>query len=148
MWTLAYTFLKLACNLPYPKEAILFVNKNDNDYKRWHLMGIVAYYVGQYMDGRNACLIAIEYTKNNNDSNINNDLDEKNLKFYLDKENELMGRMNTPSTATHEQIAEKAQTRKQFVDSQMQLIKTNHPQLTDKQIFTRANMLWKNKQKK
>jgi glycosyltransferase involved in cell wall biosynthesis len=153
MWILAYTYLKLACNLPYPKEAILFVNKNDYDYKRWHLMGIVAFYVGQYMDGRNACLIAIEYTKNNNDSNINNDLDEKNLKFYLDKENELMGgRMgNNPTQAAqqqNQQIAEKAQTRKQFVDSQMQIIKSEHPLLTDKQIFTRANMLWKNKQKK
>jgi hypothetical protein len=58
---------------------------------------------------------------------------------------------NNPTQAAqqqNQQIAEKAQTRKQFVDSQMQIIKSEHPLLTDKQIFTRANMLWKNKQKK
>lgn len=154
LWTLAYTFLKLACNLPYPTDAILFVNKNDYDYKRWHLMGIVAYYVGQYMDGKNACKIAIDYTKNNNDVNINYDLDEKNLKFYIDKETELLGRVHQPAVAQQQQqerqqqLLSHAQTRKQFVDEQSLEIQKAHPNLTPKQVFTRANMLWKNKQKK
>jgi len=154
-WVLAYTYLKLACNLPYPKEAILFVNKNDYDYKRWHLMGIVAYYVGQYVDGKNACLIAIEYAKKSSDARVNNDLDEKNLKFYLDKEQEIMGQRQQQQQAISAQqqqqqntiTAQAALTRKQFVDEKSQEIFKEHPNLTPKQIFTRANMLWKNKNK-
>lgn len=116
MWILAYTYLKLACNLPYPKEAILFVNKNDYDYKRWHLMGIVAYYVGQYVDGKNACLIAIEYCKTSNDVRNNHDLDEKNLKFYLEKEQE---QQQVAPTTPRPTISAEANTRKQFVDQKM-----------------------------
>ena len=144
MWILAYTYLKLACNLPYPKEAILFVNKNDYDYKRWHLMGIVAYYVGQYVDGKNACLIAIEYCKTSNDVRNNHDLDEKNLKFYLEKEQEQQQQaVVTPRPA----ISAEANTRKQFVDQKMIDIQKTNPNLTPKQVFTRANMLWKNSRK-
>jgi len=154
-WVLAYTYLKLACNLPYPKEAILFVNKNDYDYKRWHLMGIVAYYVGQYVDGKNACLIAIDYSKKSSDARVNNDLDEKNLKFYLEKEQEIMGQRQQQQQAISAQqqqqqntiTAQAALTRKQFVDEKSQEIFKEHPNLTPKQIFTRANMLWKNKNK-
>lgn len=153
MWVLAYTYLKLACNLPYPKECILFVNKNDYDYKRWHLMGIVAYYVGQYIDGKNACLIAIDYCKKSNDARINNDLDEKNLNFYLEKEIEMTGRgQPTPAAASSSAAAaiipKQFQTRKQFVDEKTAEIMKEHPNLTPKQVFTRANMLWKNNQLK
>lgn len=144
MWILAYTYLKLACNLPYPKEAILFVNKNDYDYKRWHLMGIVAYYVGQYVDGKNACLIAIEYCKTSNDVRNNHDLDEKNLKFYLEKEQE---QQHAIVPTPHPTISTEVNTRKQFVDQKILEIQQTNPNLTQKQIFTRANMLWKNSKK-
>jgi glycosyltransferase involved in cell wall biosynthesis len=141
MWILAYTYLKLACNLPYPTEAILFVNKNDYDYKRWHLMGIVAYYVGQYVDGKNACLIAIDYCKKSDDKRSNHELDEKNLVFYLEKEKE----MTTPRAAPGPTpISIEANTRKQFVEQKVLEIQKTNPGLTPKQVFTRANMLWKN----
>ena len=141
MWIMAYTFLKLACNLPYPTECILFVNKNDYDYKRWHLMGIVAYYVGQYIDGKNACLHAINYCKQS-DAKINTDIDEKNLKFYLEKEQEEIGRHTNP------QVVSEICTKKKFIEQKMAEIKKENPKLTDKQIHTRANMLWKNSRKK
>jgi glycosyltransferase involved in cell wall biosynthesis len=159
-WILAYTFLKLACNLFYPKEAILFVNKNDYDYKRWHLMGIVAYYVGQYIDGKNACIIALEYCKVSGDPRINTDLDNKNLQFYLEKEREIGERNPTNldqqirqrqqqrQQEQHDTTTTKIITRKQFVDEKMIEIQKEHPNLTPKQIHTRANMLWKNKQQK
>ncbi len=142
-WILAYTYLKLACNLSYPHDAILFVNKNDYEYKRWHLMGIVAYYVGQGSDGKIACLIAIEYSKKNN-SMVNNDLDEKNLKFYLEKEKEEQQQKNT--SVTKEQINRTKQifSKKQFMEEHTQLILKECPNLTPKQLNTRLNMLWTN----
>lgn len=158
-YVLSYTFLKLACNMFYPKEAILFVNKNDYDYKRWHLMGIVAYYVGQYVDGKNACLVALEYIKKSGDNRVNNELDQKNLEFYLEKEREVLQQQNQqhqqmlPSQRTSftppvgggsSSVSKEALTRKQFVEEKMKEIKNEHPNLTDKQIFSRANMLWKN----
>ena len=159
MWVMAFTFLKLACSIPYPQDAILFVNRHDYDYKRWHLLGIVAYYVGQFQDGKAACLIAIEYSKT--DTKVNSDIDKSNLKFYEDKEaEEIMKRGGiVPQYAQHHNqpqnqqpqnpsIVNEIMTKKQFVDSKMNEIKKDSPTLTDKQIYTRANMLWKNLKKK
>ena len=145
MWILAYTYLKLACNLPYPTEAILFVNKNDYDYKRWHLMGIVAYYVGQYIDGKNACLIAIDYCKKSGDKRSNPDLDEKNLKFYLEKEQEIGGQKEEVNRAV---VSNELLTRKQFIESKVIEIQKSNPNLNQKQVFTRATLLWKNNKNK
>lgn len=78
-WLIAYTYAKLACSLEFPHESILFIDKYSYDYTRWHLLGIVAFYCGQYTDGKNACLKAI-------DVGLNVDLDKKNLKFYEEKE--------------------------------------------------------------
>lgn len=74
-WILSYTFIKLACSLKYPTHSILFVDKHAYDYTRWHVMGIVSYYCGAYVDGKNACLKAIE-------AGLNSELDKSNLEFY------------------------------------------------------------------
>ena len=161
MWVMAFTFLKLACSIPYPQDAILFVNRHDYDYKRWHLLGIVAYYVGQFQDGKAACLIAIDYAKKDG-SKVNSDIDKSNLKFYEDKEaEEIMKRGGiVPQYANHHNqqqnqfqqpnpsVVNEIMTKKQFIDSRMNEIKKESPNLTDKQIYTRANMLWKNLKKK
>jgi glycosyltransferase involved in cell wall biosynthesis len=81
-WLLSYTFIQLACSLSYPKDAILFVDKHSYDYTRWHIMGIVAYYCGNYVNGKAACLKAIE-------AGLNSELDKSNLEFYIKKEREL-----------------------------------------------------------
>lgn len=164
-WVLAYTYLKLACNLDYPKDAILFVNRHDYDYKRWHLMGITAFYVNQYMDGKHACIRAIEYVKTNS-SRVSSEIDEKNLKFYEEK---LFEQNQVPTTqpqlqqnvlppqlqqnALPPQLRQNVQqgshvdeilTKKKFIDQKMMEIQRDCPKLTPKQIHTRANMAWKN----
>ena len=77
-WRLAFIFINIACQLEYPKDSILFVDKNMYDYQRWHLMGIIAFYYNKFTEGKNACIKAIE-------TNINKTLDTNNLQFYLDK---------------------------------------------------------------
>jgi len=77
-WMLAYTFADLACNMKYPKDSVLFVNRHKYEYERWHLLGIIAYYAGFYSRGKIACEIAIR-------NGHNTDLDKSNLKFYEDK---------------------------------------------------------------
>jgi glycosyltransferase involved in cell wall biosynthesis len=146
-WILAYTYLKLACNLSYPTECILFVNRLDYDYKRWHMMGISAYYCGQFVDGKNACLIAIEFAKNN-PSRCYIDIDQKNLQFYLEKEKELNQNNNNNNQQINNNIIKnEIVTKKQFIDKlSSELIQTN-PKLTQKQLHTRVTMAWKNHQK-
>ena len=78
-WDLAYIFTKLALDIEYPVEASLFVDKLIYDYKRYHLMGIIGYYAKKFDDGRNGCLMAINYGHNNSH---NVDIDISNLKFY------------------------------------------------------------------
>lgn len=79
---LAYTFANLACNLKYPKNALLFIEKKVYDYERWHIMGIVAWYAAQILNssdilihGKKACELAIS-------AGNNIQLDTKNLLWY------------------------------------------------------------------
>lgn len=153
MWVMAFTFLKLACSIDYPKEAILFVNRHDYDYKRWHLLGIVAFYVGQFNDGKIACMNAINYCKQT-DSKINTDVDMKNLKFYEDKEAEIISQRGgivpqyqQPQQQSHANIVNEIITKQQFLNMKIGEIKKECPKLNEKQVYTRANMLWKNSRK-
>jgi len=71
---IAYGFTSIALRLKYPKDAILFVDENSYIYERYHLHGIIAYYVGDYEGGSEACKEAIEVK--------NLKVDKDNLKFY------------------------------------------------------------------
>lgn len=80
-WILSYHYAKIACELEFPKDAILFVDKSVYDYKRWHILGICSFYAGKYEDGKEACLKAIKAG--------NNDIDKHNLAFYLENEKKM-----------------------------------------------------------
>jgi glycosyltransferase involved in cell wall biosynthesis len=73
-WELSFMYLLRCCDLLYPDNAILFVDRRVYDYKRWHLMSIAAYEVKQYKIGRVACIKAIE--------SENNDIDKTKLIDY------------------------------------------------------------------
>jgi tetratricopeptide (TPR) repeat protein len=72
---LAFLFAKLACDLPYPSNCVLWVNQKCYNHDRWQELGIVAYYVKEYELGKKACEKAIE-------SGHDSDLNKKNLLFY------------------------------------------------------------------
>lgn len=74
---MAYIHAKLACDLAYPSQCLLYVDQNTYDYKRWHLLGIVGFYAGYYEEGERACINAVI------NSQLKVDID--NLKFYIDK---------------------------------------------------------------
>lgn len=74
-WVLSYTFIDLACKLPYPDNCMLFVDKLAYDYKRWHLLGIIGWYAGFTKEGKAGCLKAIE-------SGNGTQIDLNNLKHY------------------------------------------------------------------
>ena len=74
----AYMFCKQACSLDFPKDAILFVNKQFYNYTRWHQMGHVAFYVGKYEEGLMACEKAIMMCP---DEEVN----KSNKQFYIEK---------------------------------------------------------------
>lgn len=80
-WHTCYAFASLACQLIYPSNNILFIDQRVYTYKRHHLLGIAAYYVGKYKEGKEACLKAIEAE--------NKEIDKNNLRFYLEKEIEI-----------------------------------------------------------
>ena len=78
MWKSAYMFAKKACELEYPKSAVLFVDRRLYDYGRWHLLGIVAFYDEKYVEGAEACRMAITMGPDF-------EIDKSNLRFYLEK---------------------------------------------------------------
>ena len=134
-WMLSFTFLDLACKLQYPTQCILFIDRMAYEYKRWHLLGIVAFYAGHLKEGIAACKIAIDNGRKNN---INVERDIKNLEIYEEKIKE----KNAPD---QNQTQDNILTKKKFIDSQIFEIKKEHPRLTDKQLYTRAHLLWKNR---
>jgi glycosyltransferase involved in cell wall biosynthesis len=46
-YRLAHAYAKLACELLWPADRLLFVERKPYDYTRWHLLGRTAYYVGK-----------------------------------------------------------------------------------------------------
>ena len=121
-WFLAYSFIRIACTLPYPEHSILFVDKYAYDYTRWHIMGIVAYYIGQFSEGKAACLKAIE-------KGLNTDLDKKNLEFYEKKEQEIAKNM----------------TKENFIKLYVDQMRKENPNTPVKKLEKQALEKWKNR---
>ena len=59
----SFSLCKIALELEFPRDAVLTVEKEIYDYKRHHLMGIVAFYCGQFEIGYIACRKAIQAGK-------------------------------------------------------------------------------------
>ena len=81
-WKLAYEFLKVCICISYPDELILFVDRRNYDYTRYHLMGRVAYYAGDNETGLKACLDAILFSIS---FGQDYQVDKNNLKWYVDE---------------------------------------------------------------
>jgi hypothetical protein len=133
-WYLGYNFAKLSCELEYPHHLILFVDKRAYDYERWHLLGISAYYIGKFKEGKQACLKAIEV-------GVNTELDRNNLKFYTEKEKEEVKEIIKPV---------KEVTKKEFLEETIAKLKLENPSLTNdgRKLQAKASLLWKLKNKK
>jgi glycosyltransferase involved in cell wall biosynthesis len=74
-WKLAFSYISIACELSYPTDCILFVDKLAYTYKRWHLLGIVGFYCNKLVEGKLGCLKALEHCPES-------DIDKRNLTFY------------------------------------------------------------------
>lgn len=77
---LTYLFINRACTIPCCEE--LDYEKELYNYTRWDLLGIVAWYIGEYEKGEAAIRKALEFRPH--DTRLLN-----NLKFYVDRKNAL-----------------------------------------------------------
>lgn len=75
---LAFCFARQACSIDYPKDDILFVEKELYDYVRYDILGRCAWYVGQYSIGEEAVGAAL---------NARPEMEHlrKNLAFYVNR---------------------------------------------------------------
>lgn len=131
-WLIAFMYIQTACVLKYPEHCILFVDKHAYDYTRWHLMGIIGYYCGQYKLGKEGCVNAIK-------CGLNSELDKNNLKFYEDKEKELVNKINSTSIDAKKQPL----TKKQFLNQKINELKIKNKNITNKKAKTLALSQWK-----
>lgn len=81
-WEFAFMFISLCCELKFPEDCILFIDKGCYDYKRWHLLGIIGHNIGRINEGKLGCIKALE-------SRPNSDIDKQILDIYLNIENNL-----------------------------------------------------------
>lgn len=129
-WNCAYLYANQACQLQYPTECILFVDKGMYDYYRWHLMGIIGFYVGQFEQGKDACIKAIA-------QGIDKELNEKNLETYLKKDSDKT--KNQPVILSPKEI---------FFRTQREVLLKQFPFLQPDKLEKRINAMWKKKGKK
>ncbi len=85
-WHTCYMYSKMACDLIFPINQILFVNSKAYTYDRWSLLGSIAIHVGKYREGNDSCLKAIEAEGRQEDKD--------NLKLYIEKEIEIIQNNN------------------------------------------------------
>ena len=123
-WIIAHTFAKLACELQYPDQCILFVDKLSYDYKRWHLYSIIAFYVGNFEEGEKACNLAIENGIKNNILSV--ELDKSNLKFYLDKKED-----------------NKITTKNEFIKNKIEEIQKKDNKISHNEAYKKSKIMWK-----
>jgi glycosyltransferase involved in cell wall biosynthesis len=126
---LAFIFLELACKLKFPEHCNLFIDKLAYEYTRWHLMGIVAYYAHEYLVGKISCLKAIE---NGKLLSINTEIDQRNLQFYIDKEEE------------NSEISNDI-TKKKFIENKISELRKTNSKLSEKQMMQISKLQWKNR---
>jgi glycosyltransferase involved in cell wall biosynthesis len=119
-WRMAFLFIKEACRLKYPEEALLFVDKGMYDYFRWHLMGIIAYYVGEFETGQVACQKAIDC------KNVHYEQDVKNMQFYLSRIK------NAPQMDEHS-----------FIEKKIEELKKANPGMSKTKLKLKAKLEWK-----
>ena len=127
-WLLCYTFADLACKLSYPDHCILFVDKYAYQYTRWHLLGIAGWYAGFVKEGKFGCQKAIE-------SGLSHPVDKSNMELYEKREKE--------ENVQKEQNSMKQLTKKEFIDVTCKQLSNKHPNLSHKQLVSKANRLWK-----
>ena len=75
-------YASMACKLIFPLNQILFVDRRCYFYKRYHVLGVVAYHVQQYKEGAEACIKALMAE--------NDDSDMTNLIKYMKREGEIV----------------------------------------------------------
>jgi glycosyltransferase involved in cell wall biosynthesis len=119
-WKVAYFFGGIACKLEYPVNNILFIDREAYDYKRYHLLGIVAFYAGKMDDGKWACTKAIEAH--------DKDVDKNNLKFYEKR---------MPQQTGHKE------EKPNFIKNRIRELKKKYPKKSNKQLRSLAIREWK-----
>lgn len=121
IWRTAYMYIHEACQLLYPEHCILFVDKGIYEYYRWHLMGIIAIYVGKFEEGKEACNKALA-------QNIDKETNEKILQYYFDAE---------------KKGEKKSMTKQKFIADKVLLLQKQFPNVPQAQIIRRATAMWK-----
>ena len=130
-------FLREACELNYPEHCVLFVDRGVYDYYRWHLMGIIAYHINRFEEGKSACLKAIAYGDKHKAEN------ERNLKFYTDAEVKGPGVSELDKAVKEISKPNPNETKNKFLERTVQELKVAMPNTTIDKLQKRALALWK-----
>jgi hypothetical protein len=99
-------------------------------------MGIIAYYVGKYDEGKAASLKAIS-------TGLNKVENEKILKFYTDKETEMRNSGTNPGSEVVCNTPLTNETRAQFVARVSGILKSQYPNVAIEKLQKRALAMWK-----
>lgn len=135
---MSWCIIDLACNLNIPTNG----NKDkDYSYLRWHLMGIVAFYVNKAQQGKVACIKAIK-------EGINITLDRNNLLEYLKLEavakESVLKETVTKEIVSHEPTKQESKEPLQkYKDRRIPELMALNPKMPRRQAEAKAQLEWK-----
>lgn len=131
----AYMFLHMACKLAYPEHCNLFVDKHCYDYTRWNLMGICAFYVQEYDEGKRACLEALKI-KNQSIDRLNLENYEKKLEEIKNVEKPMI---HIPSSF---QGKSEKNLKEEFIAQKVRELKEKNRHTMDRTLYKLAEKAW------
>lgn len=126
VWSLSYMYARQACELSFPSQCSLFIDKKVYDYDRYSKLGIVAYYYNKYADGKWAVEKALAFKPDS-------EVDKRNLRFYLDKEKEIA------------ESKARTLTKSDYFKLRGEKLRTENPRIRPSQIAQKIKLEWKMK---
>lgn len=137
-WHSAYLYISIACELAYPENAILFVEKRYYEYVRWHLMAFIAsHFMEKHVQGKAAAIKALEKSDDKKG-------DTEILRFYLNREEK--GEIKV-ERRTAPGVLSSSEKDAFLKDAFLKLTKA-HPGLPQKMIIQKAKTLWKKEKRR
>lgn len=165
-WRLAYMYIHEAVEIPFPSEAILFVDYGAYKYYRHLVAGIVCSHAGKYIEGKKHAEIALKNASEENRivaravvdfyNNFekehgplrNIDMIEEAAKAEKENQEKLHAQAIAEQKAAAGQAVQSSvhpileETREQFIERTMKELQQNGSRLSKKMLQKKAESIW------
>ena len=88
---------------------------------------------------------ATKLPEENTNKDINDEDEEQNINIYFGEKHISKNIIQVQDENNHDNLVNKILSKNEFINTKIEELKKQNPKLTDKQLYTRAKLMWKNK---